>query len=77
MEEQNSNMIFNKTNYKIMLVGLLVVVIGFILMSGGKSPSPNEFNADEIFSTRRITIAPITVLLGYVIVGYGILKKTK
>jgi hypothetical protein len=42
-------------------------------MSGGGSPDPNVFNADELFSHRRITLAPIVVLIGYVIIGYGIM----
>ena len=54
------------TNYKILIAGLVVIFIGFLLMMGGGSEDPNKFNP-EIFSTRRITVAPIVVLLGFAI----------
>jgi len=59
----------------IMFAGLAVIILGFILMSGGKSADPNVFNEAEIYSARRITIAPILILLGLVIEGYAIMKK--
>jgi len=68
-------MLFDKNNYIIMLVGLAVLVLGFILMAGGKSSDPNVFNAAEIYSFRRITLAPIIVLLGFAIEIYAIMKK--
>ena len=67
---------FGRENYVIMLVGLAVIIVGFMLMSGGKSTDPNVFNED-IFSFRRITLAPIVVLLGYGIEIYAIVKKAK
>lgn len=67
---------FTKQNYIIMLTGLLIVVIGFLLMSGGGSEDPTKFNYD-IFSARRITLAPIMVIGGYVVVVVGIMKKSK
>jgi len=67
---------FGRENYVIMLIGLVVIIIGFLLMSGGKSTDPNVFN-EEIFSFRRITLAPIVVLLGYGIEIYAIVKKAK
>ena len=67
---------FGRENYVIMLIGLLVIIIGYMLMSGGKSTDPNVFNED-IFSFRRITLAPIVVLLGYGIEIYAIVKKAK
>ena len=76
MKEENK-MLFAKTNYYIMAAGVLLVVIGFMLMSGGKAEAADVFNEEEIFSGRRITLAPITVLLGYIVVGYGILKKSE
>lgn len=72
---KNNQFVFSKTNYKIMAVGVALVVIGFFLMSGGKAESPEVFS-EELFNTQRITIAPITVLLGYIVIGYGILKKS-
>lgn len=71
-----NNISFTKQNYYIILAGLAIVVIGFMLMSGGGSENANEFNAEELFSFRRITLAPIMVILGYVIVVVGIMKKT-
>lgn len=67
---------FGKQNYKFMLIGIAVVVLGFILMMGGGSDDPMVFN-EEIFSTRRITVAPIVVLIGYGIIFYAILKRDK
>lgn len=67
---------FGRENYVIMLVGVLVIIIGFMLMSGGKSSDPNVFNQD-VFSFRRITLAPIVVLLGYGIEIFAIVKKAK
>jgi uncharacterized membrane protein len=67
---------FRKENYVYILSGLIVVIIGFLLMAGGGSENPQDFNP-EIFSARRITFAPITVLVGFGIVMVGILKKSK
>lgn len=67
---------FGRENYVIMLIGLVVIIIGYMLMSGGKSTDPNVFN-EEIFSFRRITLAPIVVLIGYGIEIYAIVKKAK
>lgn len=61
-------------NYILILVGCVVIILGFVLMSGGGSSSPNEFNY-EMFSFRRITLAPIVVVLGFVIEIYAILKR--
>ena len=54
---------------------MLVVILGFILMSGGGSENPNVFQEEELFSFRRITLAPFMVMLGYGVVLYGIMKK--
>ena len=72
----NSNFAFSKENYIWLCVGIVLLVIGYILMSGGGSDNPNEFHADQIFSARRITLAPITVLVGYGTILYAILKKS-
>ncbi len=68
---------FGKENYRILMIGVVIVIIGYLLMIGGGSDDPTKFNADEIFSTRRITIAPIVILTGFVVVLYGIMKKSK
>lgn len=66
---------FGKENYVLMIIGMVIIIIGYMLMSGGKSTDPNVFNESEIFSFRRITLAPIVVLLGYAIEVYAIVKK--
>ncbi len=68
---------FGKKNYIILAVGLLLLVIGYLLMSGGAATSAEEFNAEELFSARRITLAPMVVLLGYVVVGVAIMYREK
>tara|TARA_B100000427_G_C15518178_1_gene599140 strand:- start:4996 stop:5220 length:225 start_codon:yes stop_codon:yes gene_type:complete len=72
----NQNFAFSKENYIWLGVGIVLLIVGYILMSGGGSENPNEFHADQIFSARRITIAPITVLAGYGTILYAILKKS-
>ncbi len=67
---------FGKENYRLMLIGLAFIVAGFLLMVGGGSTDPNTFNP-EIFSHRRITLAPILILAGYVIEIFAIMKKPK
>ena len=67
--------LFDKENYMWMIAGVALIFIGFILMSGGKSPNPHEFNYAEIYSFRRITLAPIVVLLGFVVEVFAIMKK--
>jgi len=71
-EESKSDFIFGKKNYKFMLIGLGFIALGFILMSGGGSDDPNVFNPD-IFSFRRIRLAPTLVLIGFGIQVYAIL----
>lgn len=66
--------LFNKKNYTLLLTGIVFIVIGFLLMMGGGSDDPAVFNK-EIFSFRRITIAPIMILIGFVIEIYAIMRK--
>ena len=72
-----SFMLFDKTNYMLMGAGLLLIIIGYLLMAGGKSEDPKVFNAEELYSFRRITLAPILVLLGFVVEIYAIMRKPK
>jgi membrane-bound ClpP family serine protease len=65
-----------KQNYKLLLIGFAIIVIGFLLMIGGGSKDPNVFS-NEIFSFRRITLAPIVVLFGFVFEIYAIMKKPR
>jgi hypothetical protein len=63
-----------RTNYQWMAIGILVLIVGYLLMSGGAAEDPTAFS-EEIFSPRRITLAPIVVLLGYGTIFYAILKR--
>jgi hypothetical protein len=74
--DQKQDFIFDKINYKILLIGIVVIAVGFILMSGGGSDDPNVFS-EEIFNFRRIRLAPTTVLIGFGITIYAILKNPK
>ena len=77
MENNNKQeFLFGKRNYTIMLIGLAVITLGFILMSGGGSEDPNVFNP-EIYSWRRIRLAPTLVILGLGIEIYAILSNPK
>ena len=73
-DSQNTTLLFDKTNYIILALGAALIILGFLLMSGGNT-DPNVFNEAEIYSTRRITIAPITVIAGFLVIIVAILKK--
>jgi len=64
-------------NYRLLVIGFVIIVIGFLLMIGGKTTDPAVFNEEEIFSFRRITLAPIVVLFGFVFEIWAIMKKPK
>ena len=68
--------LFGANNYKILIVGLVVIALGFILMSGGANENPNVFN-EEVYNFRRIRLAPTVVLIGFGITIYSILVKSK
>jgi hypothetical protein len=68
---------FNVKNYKILLIGLAINILGFILMMGGAAEDPNDFSSEELFSHTRITIAPMLIVLGYLVIMYSIMKKPK
>jgi hypothetical protein len=71
-----ANFPIGKENYKYILIGVCILLLGFLLMTGGKSEDPNVFNPD-IFSFRRITLAPIVVVGGFVFIIWAIMKKPK
>lgn len=75
-QQSKQEFLFDGINYKILLIGIAVIALGFILMSGGGSDNPNVFNED-VFSFRRIRLAPTTVLIGFGITIYSIFKKSK
>ena len=70
-EQAKSSFIFQKSNYKIMLIGLAFIALGFILMAGGGSQNPEVFNP-EIYSWRRIRLAPALILIGFALEVYTI-----
>ena len=72
--EIKNHFLFEKVNYKILLIGLGVIALGFILMSGGGSDDPKVFS-DAIFDFRRIKLAPTVVLAGFGITIYAIMKN--
>lgn len=74
MENNKQEFLFDKVNYKFLLIGIGVIAIGFILMSGGGSDDPKVYS-DAIFDFRRIRLAPTTVLIGFGITIYSIFKK--
>ncbi len=74
-KKQSNVLLFDRHKYTLLIIGLVVTAVGFILMIGGGSDDPTVFS-DEIFSFRRLTLAPILVLGGYVIQIYAIMKKT-
>ena len=67
--------LFGKTNYLLMIAGAVVIALGMILMGGGKSADPNVFDPNEVYSTTRLTIAPILIVLGLILEVYAIFKK--
>jgi Protein of unknown function (DUF3098) len=69
--------LFNKDNYLWMGIGAGIIALGMFLMSGGKSEDPKVFDINQVYSTTRITIAPILIMLGLMIEVYAIFKKTK
>ena len=67
--------LFGKKNFLLMLLGGVIIAAGMLVMAGGKSADPNVFNDKEVYSTLRITVAPILILLGLVVEVYAIFKK--
>jgi hypothetical protein len=75
-QENKPEFLFEKSNYTLLLIGIAVIALGFFLMSGGGSEDPNVFK-EEIFSFRRIRLAPTVVLIGFGITVFSIFKKNK
>jgi hypothetical protein len=76
IEQEGLDFPLQKENYILLIIGFAIIMIGFLLMLGGKSDDPNVFN-EEIFNFRRITLAPILVLFGFVFEIWAIMKKPK
>ena len=69
------NPLFGKENFIWMLAGGGIMAMGFFLMAGGKSADPTKFMDGEIYSTTRITIAPILIIAGFIVEIFAIMKK--
>jgi len=75
--DNKTNFALGKENYLYLAIGFAIIIIGFLLMVGGGTDDPNVFNADELFSFRRIVLAPIVVLFGFFFEIWAIMKKPK
>ena len=67
---------FGRKNYMILLVGIFLIIVGFVLLAGGGTKDPNQFSY-ELFSTQRMVTAPIILMLGYATIGFAIMYKEK
>lgn len=67
---------FHRTNYVLMLLGIALLIGGFIALSGGGTDNPNEFSED-LFNSQRLTVAPLLILAGFAVFGFGIMKRFK
>jgi len=76
-EENKLNFALGKENYLFLTIGFVIIIIGFLLMVGGGSDDPKVFNGNELFSFRRIVLAPIVVLFGFFFEIWAIMKKPK
>ena len=74
---RTNNNLFGRENYIWIIAGIVVMAIGLLSMVGGNSQDPNVFNENEVYSTRRITIAPILILLGLGMEVFAIFRKPK
>lgn len=72
--KEKMNFALGKENYRLLAIGFAIIVIGFLLMLGGRAKNPDEFSND-IFSFRRITLAPLVVLAGFIFEIWAIMKK--
>ncbi|MDR2087328.1 MAG: DUF3098 domain-containing protein [Dysgonamonadaceae bacterium] len=73
---EKNHFALGKENFILLAVSILIIIVGFILMSGAKTTEESGFNP-EIFDTRRIVVAPVVTLMGFIMVIYAIIKKPK
>ncbi len=76
MEEKNKNFALPKKNITLIIIGFAIMVIGFILLGGGGSSDPDVFSP-AIFSARRLTVAPIVIILGIIVIIVAIMRRGK
>ena len=75
-EESSTGLNFHSSNYVLMLIGIALLIGGFIALSGGGTDNPNEFS-EALFSSQRLTVAPLLILAGFAVFGFGIMKRFK
>ncbi|MEG1634800.1 MAG: DUF3098 domain-containing protein [Rikenellaceae bacterium] len=75
--EKKEKMALTVENYRLLLIAVAIILIGLLLMSGGAATDPSQFNESEIFSFRRITLAPIVIISGFAFGIYAIMKRPK
>ena len=73
-DPNDEQMTLTKKNYVLLIIGVVIIVLGMVLMTGGGSDNPNEFNY-EMFSWRRITLAPILIVGGFAFEIHALMKK--
>lgn len=76
-KSEKSGFALSKQNYFLLAIGFVIIIIGFLLMIGGKTEDPTIFNEEELFSFRRVTLAPVIILFGFIFEIYAIMKKPK
>ena len=74
-ENKNFDFVFGKTNYILMVAGIIILALGYILLSGGGSDDPNVFNP-EMFDTRRMFVAPVMIFVGFLVEVLAIMYKS-
>lgn len=77
MSDNRMHFGFKPENYKLLLIGLAINILGFILMIGGASEDPAKFDEESLFSFTRITLSPMLIIAGYVVIFYAIMKRNK
>ena len=75
-EKKGFDFAFRKENYIMMGVGVLLLILGYILLSGGGSDDPNVFS-EALFNTRRLVVAPLVILAGFIVEIWAIMKRPK
>jgi len=77
MKEPIKHFGFDEKNYKWLYIGLAINILGYLLMIGGGAEDPSQFNGNELFSATRITLSPMLIVIGYIIIFYAIMKRPK
>jgi hypothetical protein len=76
-KEKGIGLLFDMRNYLLMIGGVVLIILGMVVMSGGGSTDPKVFNGAELFNAQRLTVAPILILLGFAVEVVAIMLKPK